>query len=71
MPDLAVPIRPIIEGDEPPYEMFKDYWKYFWVIKEPFRYRDEQHLINSLEKEVIDVAESMLERIKHERWAES
>jgi uncharacterized protein YjbI with pentapeptide repeats len=67
VPGHAVPVRPIIEGEERPYSMFDDYWKYFWVIPDPFRYRDHEHLIDSLDKEVIDVAESMFALIKRRR----
>jgi len=59
-----VPVCPIIEGEERPYAMFPDYRKYFWVIREPFRYRDQQHLIESLDQEVIDEAERMCEHIR-------
>jgi hypothetical protein len=32
VPDLAVPVQPLIEGASRPYAMFKDYWKYEWVL---------------------------------------
>jgi hypothetical protein len=28
VPDLAVPVQPLLEGESRPYVMFKDYWKY-------------------------------------------
>ena len=32
VPDLTVPVQPLLEGSSRPYAMFKDYWKYDWVI---------------------------------------
>ena len=32
VPDLAVPVQPLLEGSSRPYSMFKDYWKYEWVL---------------------------------------
>ena len=32
VPDLAVPVQPLLEGAGRPYAMFKDYWKYDWVL---------------------------------------
>jgi uncharacterized protein YjbI with pentapeptide repeats len=37
VPNLAVPVKPLLEGSRP-YAMFKDYWKYDWVLK-VYRYR--------------------------------
>ena len=31
---LAVPVQPLLEGSAKPYAMFKDYWKYDWVLQE-------------------------------------
>jgi hypothetical protein len=32
VPSLAVPVQPLLEGLARPYAMFKDYWKYEWVL---------------------------------------
>jgi hypothetical protein len=32
VPHLAVPVQPLLEGASRPYAMFKDYWKYEWVL---------------------------------------
>lgn len=32
VPDLAVPVQPLLEGASRPHAMFKDYWKYDWVL---------------------------------------
>jgi Tripartite tricarboxylate transporter family receptor len=29
---IAVPVQPLLEGASRPYSMFKDYWKYDWVL---------------------------------------
>jgi uncharacterized protein YjbI with pentapeptide repeats len=33
VPGLAVPVQPIIQKDAKVYSMFRDYWKYDWVLK--------------------------------------
>jgi hypothetical protein len=33
VPGLAVPVQPLLEAASRPYAMFKDYWKYEWVLK--------------------------------------
>lgn len=60
VPNLSVPVRPIIEGEEQVYSMSSDLNKYPWMIREPFRYRDQRHLLDAFDTEVIDVAESRL-----------
>jgi hypothetical protein len=47
--------------------MFTDYWKYRWVIHEPFHYRDQRHLVESLDRDVIDVAERKVNETTRER----
>jgi hypothetical protein len=32
VPGLAVPVQPLLEGWARPYSMFKDCWKYDWVL---------------------------------------
>ena len=39
VPALAVPVQPLLEGASRPYAMFKDYWKYEWVLP-VYRYAD-------------------------------
>lgn len=67
VPRIAIPVRPIIEGEQTPYAMFGDYWKYPWVIGEPFRYRDQTHLVESLDRDVIDIAENKVKKIARGR----
>ncbi len=63
-PDVAVPIRLILQKECDPYSMSRDLKKYQWVIK-PYRYDSLDDLLNNLEDEVIDIAEKT--RIKIEK----
>jgi uncharacterized protein YjbI with pentapeptide repeats len=73
VPELAVPIVPLLEGNIPdpptaPYSMFRDLRKYSWVLA-PHRYTSQEGLITSLLKEVVGPAEAKrkeLLRIKNE-----
>lgn len=57
VPTLAVPVQPLLEGATQPYSMFKDYWKYQWVLK-VYRYNGIEELLASLNEHVIEPAES-------------
>ena len=48
IPDLMVPIRPVIAAEDEAWSMFRNFLKYPWVVREPFRYADLPHLIRSL-----------------------
>jgi uncharacterized protein YjbI with pentapeptide repeats len=56
VPTLAVPVQPLLEGSTRPYAMFKDYWKYHWVL-EVYRYNELEDLLASLKEHVIEPAE--------------
>jgi uncharacterized protein YjbI with pentapeptide repeats len=56
VPTLAVPVQPLLEGSTRPYAMFKDYWKYQWVL-EVYRYNGLEELLASLKEHVIEPAE--------------
>jgi hypothetical protein len=56
VPTLAVPVQPLLEGPTRPYAMFKDYWKYQWVL-EVYRYNGLEELLASLKEHVIEPAE--------------
>jgi hypothetical protein len=43
VPTLAVPVQPLLKGSTRPYAMFKDYWKYQWVL-EVYRYNGLEEL---------------------------
>ncbi|GAC1634478.1 MAG: pentapeptide repeat-containing protein [Ktedonobacteraceae bacterium] len=56
VPTLAVPVQPLLEGSIQPYAMFKDYWKYRWVL-EVYRYNGLEELLASFKEHVIEPAE--------------
>ena len=48
VPHLAVPVQPLLEGSSGrPYAMFKDYWKYDWVLP-VYRYEGLEPLLAML-----------------------
>jgi hypothetical protein len=51
VPQLAVPVQPLFGGDRP-YAMFKDYWKYDWVLP-VHQYEDLPSLLETLAEKVI------------------
>jgi uncharacterized protein YjbI with pentapeptide repeats len=57
VPEVAVPVQPIIEGQQP-YSMFRDLSKYDWLL-EVHRYSGVDDLLASLEQKVIASAEAM------------
>ena len=63
IPDLMVPIRPVIAAEDEAWAMFTNFLKYPWVVREPFRYSDLPHLIHGLRTDVIDVAENKLDEL--------
>lgn len=69
-PDVAVPIRLIIESGNAPYSMSKDLRKYQWVIK-PYYYNNLNDLLNNLETQVINIAEKNrieIEKLRSDDW---
>ena len=65
-PEVAVPIRLIVQKDHKPYSMSKDLKKYHWVIK-PYRYSDLSDLLAHLKTHIIDVVEAKLVEIAKDR----
>jgi hypothetical protein len=51
VPDVAVPVQPILEGQRP-YSMFKDYRKYDWMLG-LYRYAGSDELLANLDAKVI------------------
>jgi uncharacterized protein YjbI with pentapeptide repeats len=66
VPTLAVPVQPLLEGSSRPYTMFKDYWKYEWVLKE-HRYAGLEQLLAELAEKVIVPAEAKVEALAERR----
>jgi len=68
VPGLAVPVQPLLEGLAKPYAMFKDYWKYDWVLP-PYRYEGLQLLLATLVEKVIGPAEAKVKALEERRRA--
>jgi hypothetical protein len=66
VPDLAVPVQPLLEGASRPYAMFKDYWKYDWVLP-VHRYEGLEPLLKMLAEKVIAPAEGKLKALEERR----
>ena len=66
VPSLAVPVQPLIEGSSRPYAMFKDYWKYEWVLP-VYRYEGLEPLLAALAEKVIDPAEGKVKALAGRR----
>jgi uncharacterized protein YjbI with pentapeptide repeats len=65
VPHLAVPVQPLLEGDRP-YAMFKDYWKYDWVLPVQ-RYESVTSLIEKGATKFIEAAESKMDELADKR----
>jgi hypothetical protein len=66
VPGLAVPVQPLLEGSSRPYAMFKDYWKYEWVLP-VYRYDGLESLLGTLAKKVIAPAELKMKALAERR----
>jgi hypothetical protein len=66
VPDLAVPVQPLLEGASRPYAMFKDYWKYEWVLP-VYRYEGLEPLLATLAEKVIAPAEAKVKGLAERR----
>jgi hypothetical protein len=66
VPGLAVPVQPLLEGASRPYAMFKDYWKYDWVLP-PHRYEGLDALLTSIAENVIAPAEGKVKALEQRR----
>jgi uncharacterized protein YjbI with pentapeptide repeats len=63
VPSLAVPVQPLLEGASRPYAMFKDYWKYDWVLP-VYRYEGIDDLLAALADKVIAPAEAKVKALE-------
>jgi hypothetical protein len=66
VPGLAVPVQPLLEGSTRPYAMFKDYWKYEWVLP-VYRYEGLERLLATLTERVIAPAEGKVKALEERR----
>ena len=66
VPSLAVPVQPLLEGASRPYSMFKDYWKYEWVLP-VYRYEGLEPLLATLAEKVIAPAEGKVKALEQRR----
>jgi hypothetical protein len=66
VPNLAVPVQPLLEGSSRPYAMFKDYWKYDWVLP-VYRYEGLEQLLLTLADKVIAPAEWKVKALQQRR----
>jgi hypothetical protein len=66
VPSLAVPVQPLIEGSSRPYAMFKDYWKYDWVLP-LYRYEALGQLLATLTEKVMAPAEGKVKALEQRR----
>jgi uncharacterized protein YjbI with pentapeptide repeats len=66
VPGLAVPVQPLLEGSSRPYAMFKDYWKYEWVLP-VYRYEGLQALLTAVAEKVIAPAEGKVKALQERR----
>jgi hypothetical protein len=62
-PTLAVPVQPLLQGSKRPYTMFKDSWKYRWVLKAHW-YQGLNDLLPSVKEKVIAPAEAKVKELE-------
>jgi hypothetical protein len=66
VPHVAVPVQPLLEGASRPYAMFKDYWKYDWVLP-VYGYTRLEPLLAALGENVIAPAEAKVKALQERR----
>jgi uncharacterized protein YjbI with pentapeptide repeats len=68
VPQVAVPVQPLLEGASHPYAMFTDYWKYDWVLP-VYQYEGLDQLLTALAEKVIGPAEAKMNALVERRRA--
>jgi hypothetical protein len=63
VPHLAVPVQPLLQDSCQPFAMFKDYWKYDWVLP-VYRYEGLEPLLATLAAGVITPAEAKVKDLR-------
>jgi hypothetical protein len=66
MPKELEAVQPLLEGSSRPYAMFKDYWKYEWVLP-VYRYEGLEPLLATLAEKVIAPAEGKVKALQERR----
>jgi uncharacterized protein YjbI with pentapeptide repeats len=66
IPHVAAPVQPVLEASSPLYAMFKDYWKYDWVLP-IYRYKAKGQLLATLAEKVIAPAEGKVKALEERR----
>jgi len=61
-----VPVQPLLEGASRAYAMFKDNWKYEWVLP-VYRYEGLESLVTTVGEEVIAPAERKVNVLQERR----
>jgi hypothetical protein len=69
VPTLAVPVQPVLAGAAP-YSIFRDYWKYQWVLP-VYRYKSLEGLMPSLGDQIIAPAEAKVRELTALRMAQA
>jgi len=57
VPFFDIPFVPILKTGTNAYSMFKDLFKYQWVVRPPFEFEDENHLLGTVIPNIISAAE--------------
>lgn len=68
VPTLAVPVQPILVAGASTYAMFRDNWKYHWVLP-VYQYSLGQELLRALPEKVIAPAEAKALELQKQRLA--
>jgi uncharacterized protein YjbI with pentapeptide repeats len=66
VPELEVPVQPLLQEGNNEYSMFPDFNKYSWVFP-TYIYKDQASLIAQLKEKIINPAEKRVEEIAIER----
>lgn len=66
VPDLAVPVQPLLHEAKREYSMFVDFRKHDWVLP-TYLYKDRESLIASLQDEIIESAEKKARELAIEK----
>jgi hypothetical protein len=65
-PEVAVPIRPLVQKDQTPFSMFGTLKKFHWVLP-PYSYSSIDDLLANLQSEIIAPAEAKRRELRADR----